>query len=168
LGGPLECRNKTCFGKSKRIYQNLFYHRVLQCCWGCLYSKPLFKSFCSTPTPTLSQHCPNNSIKNEIYVPPRRFVLPSSPHLLSVPTCHSLPRRLLPLWIQQFRQICPLLLRSQAESEVAYFTCTSFGGHGTLPFAANSVNVDARRETGCSSARGSRRTGERGRHGWCQ
>jgi hypothetical protein len=43
-----------------------------------------------------------------------------------------------------------------------------FDGHGTLPFADNSVNADARRETGCSSARGSRRTGERGRNGWCQ
>jgi hypothetical protein len=28
LGGPLEYRNKTCFGKSKRIYQKLFYRRV--------------------------------------------------------------------------------------------------------------------------------------------
>jgi hypothetical protein len=28
LGGPLEYQNKTCFGKSKRSYQNLFYHRV--------------------------------------------------------------------------------------------------------------------------------------------
>jgi hypothetical protein len=28
LGGPLEYQNKTCFGKSKRSYQNLFYRRV--------------------------------------------------------------------------------------------------------------------------------------------
>jgi hypothetical protein len=28
FGRPQECQNKTCFGKSKSIYQNLFFHRV--------------------------------------------------------------------------------------------------------------------------------------------
>ena len=120
---PWSAETKNVLVNPKRFTKTCFITAFLQCRWGCLYSKPLFKSICS-PTPTLSQHCPNNSIKNEIYVPPRRVVLPSSPHLLSVPAYHSLPRRLLPLWIHRFRQICPLLLRSQAESEVAYFTCT--------------------------------------------
>jgi hypothetical protein len=100
LGGPLEYQNKTCFGKTKSSYQNLFFHR-------------------DQPFPNIWR---NNSIKNGIYVPPRRVVIASSPHLLSVPACHSLPRRLLPLWIHRFRQICPVFLRSPAESEVAYFT----------------------------------------------
>jgi hypothetical protein len=56
LGGPLEYGNKTCFGKSKRIYQNLFA-AILQCCWGCLYSITLFKSICLTTSPTFAQHC---------------------------------------------------------------------------------------------------------------
>jgi hypothetical protein len=28
FGGPQECRNKTCFSKSKRIYENSFFHHV--------------------------------------------------------------------------------------------------------------------------------------------
>jgi hypothetical protein len=28
FGMPQECQNKTCFGKSKSIYQNLFFHHV--------------------------------------------------------------------------------------------------------------------------------------------
>ena len=75
----------------------------------------------TNPFPTFDQII---QLKMGSMFPPRRVVIPSSPHLLSVPACHSLPRRLLPLWIHRFRQICPVLLRSPAESEVAYFTCT--------------------------------------------
>jgi len=59
FGRPLEYQNKTCFGKTKSSYQNLFYHR----------------------DQTFPNIWPNNSIKNGIYVPPRRVVIPSSPHL---------------------------------------------------------------------------------------
>ena len=88
---PWSAETKNVLVNPKRFTKTCFITAFLQCRWGCLYSKPLFKSICS-PTPTLSQHCPNNSIKNEIYVPPRRVVLPSSPHLLLVPAFHSLPR----------------------------------------------------------------------------
>jgi hypothetical protein len=88
---PWSAETKNVLVNPKRFTKTCFITAFLQCRWGCLYSKPLFKSICS-PTLTLSQHCPNNSIKNEIYVPPRRVVLPSSPHLLLVPAFHSLPR----------------------------------------------------------------------------
>jgi hypothetical protein len=71
FGRPQECRNKTCFGKSKSIYQNSeFFTAFLQCRWGCLYSKTLFKSICSTPTPTLAQHCLIIQLKMSSMFPP--------------------------------------------------------------------------------------------------
>ena len=119
---PWSTKTKHVLVNPKGVTKTCFIAEFLQCRWGCLYSITLFKSICSitNPRPTCQNY---NSIKNGIYVPPRRVVLPSSPHLLSVPpACHSLPRRLLPMWIHRFRQICPVFLRSPAESEVAYFT----------------------------------------------
>jgi len=114
----------------KAFTKTCFFTAFLQCCWGCLYSKTLFKSICLTTSPTLAQHCliiqlkmsSINSIKNEFYVTPRRIVLPSSLYQSAGPACHSLSRWLFPLWVYWFRQICPLLFCSQAESMLAYLS----------------------------------------------
>ncbi len=89
----------------------------------------------------------NNSINNEVYVPPRRVVLPSSPHQSAGPACHSLIRRLLPLWVYRFRQIYPLLLRSQAESVLVYLTFNViwWTRYVTFLMADNAVDADAHR-----------------------
>ncbi len=89
---PLSTKTKHVLVNPKGVTKTCFIAEVLQCRWGCLYSITLFKSICSitNPRPTCLKY---NSIKNGIFVPPRRVVLPSSPHLLSVPpACHSLPR----------------------------------------------------------------------------
>jgi hypothetical protein len=50
LGGPLEYQNKTCFGISKRSYQNSFYHRVFAMPLG-LSIITLFKPIYSITNP---------------------------------------------------------------------------------------------------------------------
>ncbi len=57
LGGPRSAKTKHVLVNPKAFTKTCFFTTFLQCCWGCLYSKTLFKSICLTPTPTLAQHC---------------------------------------------------------------------------------------------------------------
>jgi hypothetical protein len=70
FGRPQESQNKTCLVNPKAFTKTCFFTAFLQCRWGCLYSKTLFQSICSTPTPTLAQHCLIIQLKMSSMFPP--------------------------------------------------------------------------------------------------
>jgi hypothetical protein len=54
---PWSTETKHVLVNPKGFTKTCFIAAFLQCCWGCLYSITLFKSICSTTTPTFAQHC---------------------------------------------------------------------------------------------------------------
>jgi hypothetical protein len=69
----------------KAFTKTSFFTAFLQSCWGCLYSKTLFKSICSTPTPTLAQYCLIIQLKmSSMFPPAASSSLPLSVQLLVV------------------------------------------------------------------------------------
>ena len=147
FGRPKECRNKTCFGKSKSVYQNSFFHHDFAMLMG-LYSKTLFKSICSTTTPTLAQHSLIIQLKiSSLFPPAASSSLPLPISLRAPPVipslgdcfpCGSIYLGKYVLYSSALRQ------RARWRTSLAM----SFGGQGTmLPFlmADNAVDADAHR-----------------------
>ncbi len=83
LGGPRSAKSKHVLVNPKAFTKTCFFTAFLQCRWGCLYSKTLFKSIRLTPTPTLAQHCLIIQFKMSSMFPPAALsALPLSVCLL--------------------------------------------------------------------------------------
>ncbi len=84
MGGPRSAETKQVLVNPKAFTKTCFFTAFLQCRWGCLYSKTLFKSICSTPTPTLAQHCLIIQLKmSSMFPPAASSSLPLSVRLLA-------------------------------------------------------------------------------------
>ncbi len=84
LGGPRSAKTKHVLVNPKAFTKTCYFTAFFQCRWGCLYSKTLFKSICSTPTPTLAQHCLIVQLRmSSIFPPAALSSLPLSVRLLA-------------------------------------------------------------------------------------
>ena len=81
---PWSAETKHVLVNPKRFTKTFDSWLLPQYCWVCLYSysKPLFKSICSTQTPTLAQHCLIIQLKMRSIFP-----LPRRPPFLSPSVC---------------------------------------------------------------------------------
>ena len=144
---PWSAETKHVLVNPKRFTKTFDSWLLPQYCWVCLYSKPLFKSICSTQTPTLAPHCLIIQLKMSSMFPP------AASSSLPLPICYRSPPA-----IPSLGDCFPcgsidlgkyVLYSSALRQRARWHTslALSFGGHGTtLPFADNSVNADERRE----------------------
>ena len=140
---PWSTKTKHVLVNPKRFTKTFDSWLSPQYCWVCLYSKPLFKSICSTQTPTLAPHYPIIQLKMSSMFPP------AASSSLPLPICLRAPPAIPSLgdcFPRGSIDLCKYVLYSSALRQRARWRTSlalSFGGN----------------------ARGRRRTGERGRHG---
>jgi hypothetical protein len=143
---PWSAETKLVLVNPKQFTKTFDSWLLPQYCWVCLYSKPLFKSICLTQTPTLAQHCLIIQLKMRSMFPP------AASSSLPLPICLQAPPAIPSLgdcFPRGSIDLCKYVLYSSALRQRARWRTSlalSFGGHGTLPFADNAVNADARRE----------------------
>ncbi len=147
MGGPRSAETKHVLVNPKAFTKTCFFTAFLRCCWGCLYRKTLFKSICSTPTPTLAQHCLIIQLKISSMFPPAALSsLPLPISLLAPPVIPSLSDCFPcgPIDLGKY-VLYSSALRQRARWRTSL--SMSFGGPGMLPFlmADNTVDADAHR-----------------------
>jgi hypothetical protein len=147
LGGPRSAKTKHVLINSKAFTKTCFFTAFLQCRWGCLNSKTLCKSICSTPTPTLAQHCLIIQLKmSSMPLPAASSSLPLPISLRAPPVILSLCDCFLCGSINLGKYV---LYSSALRQRARWRTSLSmlFGGPGMLPFlmADNAVDADAHR-----------------------
>jgi hypothetical protein len=147
LGGPRSAKTKHVLVNPKAFTKTCFFTAFLQCRWGCLYSKTLFKSICSTPTPTLAQHCVIIQLKMSSMFPnaassslPLPISLRAPPVIPSLNDCFPCGSISLGKYV-----LYSFTLRQRARWRTSLSML--FGGPGMLPFlmADNAVDADAHR-----------------------